>query len=108
AEAGTRRHHAAHRVNDAASKTGPRPMLNNLELGGAESRFVRHRPHFHRYTPFMGDLSTAKGKASGVTGYLERGVTASDSEGAGPSPRSERENAFVFDWNEVNRKGRLT
>ena len=48
----------------------------------------------------MGDFSTAKAHA--------KNLTASDVEGSTGSPRSERETAFVFDWNEVNRKGRLT
>ena len=52
----------------------------------------------------MGDFSTAKAK-----GFEHAaGMTMSDSEGSAGNPRSERENAFVFDWNEVNRKGRLT
>jgi 2-isopropylmalate synthase len=51
----------------------------------------------------MGDFSTAK-----APGSPRAGITASDSEGMGGGPRSERESAFVFDWNEVNRKGRLT
>jgi 2-isopropylmalate synthase len=49
----------------------------------------------------MGDFSTAK--ASGSPPNV--GMTPSDSEGLGAGPR---ENAFVYDWNEVNRKGRLT
>jgi 2-isopropylmalate synthase len=52
----------------------------------------------------MGDFSTASLRADGRIANL----TASDAEGSGVSPRSDRENAFVFDWNEVNRKGRLT
>jgi len=35
------------------------------------------------------------------------GVLAADRDETS-APRSERESAFVFDWNEVNRKGRLT
>jgi len=47
----------------------------------------------------MGEISTGKPQGSAS----EAGVTASDAEA-----RGERERAFVFDWNEVNRKGRLT
>ena len=55
----------------------------------------------------MADFSTVK---AGGTPH-GAGMTPSDADGggvAGGSPRSDRENAFVFDWNEVNRKGRLT
>jgi 2-isopropylmalate synthase len=56
----------------------------------------------------MGDFSTAKAAASKSSASVTAGLTASDAEGSGRSPRSDRENEFVFDWNEVNRKGRLT
>jgi len=56
----------------------------------------------------MGDFSTAKAAGSTRSTNGTAGFTASDAEGSGASPRSDREDAFVFDWNEVNRKGRLT
>jgi len=60
----------------------------------------------------MGDLSTAKASDSRhprpfMTPRDASGVLAADRDETS-APRSERESAFVFDWNEVNRKGRLT
>src|SRR5277367_596216 len=58
----------------------------------------------------MGDFSTANAAAAmaGAAANTGGGVTAGDAEGSLAAARSERESAFVYDWNEVNRKGRLT
>jgi 2-isopropylmalate synthase len=56
----------------------------------------------------MGDFSTVKAGAHPspvLTPFLTKGDAAG---GGGTGDTSGRESEFVFDWNEVNRKGRLT
>jgi 2-isopropylmalate synthase len=56
----------------------------------------------------MAILSTGNAGVVGGSARPSGGSVGHDAAAANADPSDDRERAFVFDWNEVNRKGRLT